>query len=158
MDVLYQGHLFNQSWWLILSISYFISSLDLIIHDMTTWFSIALNTNLVVIYSNVEVLINKPVGFLQLVHLISMASNLSLSSIKRNSNIANTLNNEGIIPLFGFKILAVYSIMVRKGNQSIVYSIVVGQYKLLLWRSIFFFRRCRQFSINISFVRCSIMI
>ena len=75
---------------------------------------------------------NKPVAFL----LIAWASNLSLSSIEINSNIANAFNNEGVIPLFGYRILAVCSIMVRKGNHWIVSLIVVGQYKLLPWRSI----------------------
>ena len=113
MDVLYQGTLFNQYLWLVLSISYFISLLDLIIHNMHIWCDIAFNTNLVIIYSNVEVLKYKPVSFLQLIHRIDMASNLSPSSIKRKSNMTNTFNNELISPCFGFRILAVCSIMVR---------------------------------------------
>ena len=135
MAVLYQGPLFNQSWWLILSISYFISLLDMIIHDIPTWCNTAFNTHLVIISSNGEVLKNKPVGFLQLIHLIAMASNLSQSSNKRNSNMANTLNNEGIIPLFGFRILVLCSLMARKVNHWIVSFIVFFQYKSLSWQS-----------------------
>ena len=49
-------------------------------------------TNLVTIYSNIEVPKYKPASFLQLIHLIDMASNLYPSSIKRNSNMAKTFN------------------------------------------------------------------
>ena len=127
MDVLYQEPLFNQSWWLLLSISYFISSLDQIIHDLPTWCNLAFNTNLVIIYSDVKVFKYKHVYFLKLILLIAMDSNLSLSPIKHNSNMSNTLNNEVILPLFGFIIFAVCSIMVRKRNHLIVSFIVVGQ-------------------------------
>ena len=45
--------------------------------------------------------------------------------------MGNTFNNEGISPLFGFRIFAVFSVMVRKGNHLIVSFIEVGQYKSL---------------------------
>ena len=131
MFVLYQVPLFNQYWWLLLSISYFISFLDLIIRDIPTRCNIAFNTNVVIIYSNVEFYKYKPVSFLQLVHLIAMKSNVSVSPIKRNSKITNTFNYEGIIPAFVFIIFALYYIMARKGNYSFVSFINVSQYKSL---------------------------
>ena len=117
MDVLYQGPLFNQLGLLLLSIPYNISSLENIIHDIPTWCNTAINTNLVIVSSNVEVTKYKPVYFLQWIYHIYMAYTLSLSSIKRNSNMTNNFNNEEISPLFGFIIFSVCSIMARKGNH-----------------------------------------
>ena len=133
MSVLYQGPLFNQSGWLILSISYIIFSLEQIIHDIPTWYNISFKTNLVIIYSNDEVLKCETVYSLKFIHLIAMASTLYLSSTKRNWSMANTFNNKVIIPLFGFRIFAVCFIMVIKGNHWIVSFIEVGQYKSLSW-------------------------
>ena len=95
--------------------------------------------------------------FLQLIHLIAMASNLSPSSIKCNSNIVNNLNNELIIPSFGFRIFSVCFVMVRKGKYWIVYFIVVGQYKSLLWRSVILFSEVsdRLSSIFLSYTEAS---
>ena len=138
MYVLYQGTIFNQSGWLIFSISYFIFLLDNIIHNIPTWCNIAFNTNLVIISSNVEFIKYKPVYFLQCIHLVDMASTSYLSPFKRNWNMKKNLNNEEIIPLSGIRIFAVCSIMSRKGNHCIVYFIEVGQYKFLSWRSIYF--------------------
>ena len=112
--------------------------MDHIIHDIPAWCNILFNTNLVNISSHVEVPKYKPVYFLQLIPLIATASTLYLSWIKINTNMENTFNNEVIIPLFGFRIFSVCSIMVRKGNHWIVSFIVVGQYKSLSWRSIYF--------------------
>ena len=100
---------------------------QLIIHDMPTWCNIALNTNLVIISSNVEFSKYKPVSLFKLIHLIAMTFNSSSSPIKRNSNMANTFNNDEISPLFVFIIFSVFYIMVRKGNQLIVSFIDVGQ-------------------------------
>ena len=116
--------------------------MDLIIHDISAWSNIAFNTNLMIISSNVEFNKYRPVSFLQLIHLIYMQSSFYLSPIKSNPNIANAFNNEGIISLFGFIILAVCSIMTRKGNHWILYFIDVGQYKSLSWRLISFFSEC----------------
>ena len=44
-----------------------------------------------IISYNVEFLKYKPVSFLQLIHLIDMASTLSISSIKFNSNMEKHL-------------------------------------------------------------------
>ena len=66
--------LFNQSGWLLSSISYFIFSLEQIIHDIPTWYNIVFNTNLVIISSNVEFIKYKPVSFLQLIHLTYIIS------------------------------------------------------------------------------------
>ena len=136
MYVLYHGTLFNQSEWLILSISYNIYLLDQIIHDIPTWCNIAFNTNLVTIYSIVVFLKYKPVSLLKLIHLISISPttfpySFCLSSNKRNSNMENTSNNEGTSPLFGFRIFTVCSIISRKGNRWILYFIEVGQHKPL---------------------------
>ena len=109
--------IFNQSVLLPLFISYNIYLLWQIIHDVPTWWNVAFNTNLVIISPNVEVPKYKPVYFLQLINLMALASSLYLLSIKRNSNMANTFNNEGISHLCGFRIFAVCSIMVRKGNH-----------------------------------------
>ena len=143
MYVLYQGPLFNQSGWLLFSVSYFISLLDQIIHDIPTWCNIAFNKNLVIISSIVEFIKYKPVSLLQLIHLISIISTTfpsssSLLSNKRNWNMENTVNNEVISPLFGFRIFAVCSTTVIKGNHWIVSFIEFGQYKLLSWQSIYF--------------------
>ena len=122
----------------------------MIIHDIPTWCNITFNTNLVTIYLNVEVPKNKPVYFLHLMHLIAMTPKFALSQIKRNLNMSNTFNNEVIIPLFVFLILAVRSIMARNVNQSIVSFIDVGQYESLSWGlNLFFIRRFIQVSINV---------
>ena len=92
-------------------------------------------------FPNVEVLKYKPVPFLPLIHLISMASTLSLSSIKFNSNMANNFNTEVVRLCFGFIIFVVCYIMVIKENHWILSFILVGQYKSLSWRSIYFFKK-----------------
>ena len=137
MYVLYQGPLFNQSVLLLLSISYFIYLLEQIIHNIPTWCNIVFNTNLEIISSNVNVVKYKPVSFLQLIHLIDMTSTLFLSSIKLNSNMENTFNNEVIIPCFVFITFALCSIMVVKGDHIILSFVDVGNYMLLSWQSIY---------------------
>ena len=131
MSVLYQGSLFNQYWWLILSISYLISFMELIVHDIPKWNKISFNTNLVIISSYIEVPENKHVSFLQLIHLIAMTSKCSLSPIQRNSNMSNNFNVDKISPLFVFIRFSVCYIMARKGNQSIASFIDVGKYESL---------------------------
>ena len=111
-----------------------------------------------IIYSNVEVPKYKLVSFLQLIHLIDMACTLYLYSIKLNSNMANTFNNEGICPLFGFIILAVCSIMAIKGNHRIVSFIEVGQYKLLSRGSIYCLSEGLNKLASLSFILCIINI
>ena len=123
IDLLYQGTLFNQSQWLFLSISYFISWFVLVIHNIPTWSNIGFNTKLVIISSNVVFFKNIPVSLLQLIHLIDMTSDFSSSQFKRYSNMANTF----IRPIFFSIIFAVFSIMTRKGNHRIVSLIDVVQ-------------------------------
>ena len=72
--------------------------------------------------------------------------------------MANTFNIKGISPLFGFRILKVYYIMVRKGIHLIVYFIEVGQFKLLSGRSIYFLEEVLYTLASICFIRCSINI
>ena len=60
-----------------------------------------------------------------------MTSKTYLSPIKRNPNMAKLFNNDRVSLLFVFVRFTVCSIMVRKGNQSIVYFIDIGQYESL---------------------------
>ena len=114
MDLLYPGLLLNQSWWLVSFISYSISRLELIIHDIPTWCNIAFNTNLVTISSYTPVKLvseSKPVYLLQLVRLIDKTPNSLFPRLKRISNMANIFNNDDIIPLFFCILCSVCSIM-----------------------------------------------
>ena len=81
MFLLYHGPLFNQSRWLLLVfISYSISWLELIIHDIPTWCNISFNKNLVTISSYTQVkLVSefKPVSLLQWIHFIDTVSKYS---------------------------------------------------------------------------------
>ena len=143
MSLLYQGTLLNQLGWLLLTISYFISSLGHIIHNIPTWYNTSFNTNLVIISSSIEFLKYKLVSSLLLINLMDIIStnfpySYSLSSNKLNWNMSNTFNNEVVSALFGFRIFTVCSIMVRKWDHWIVSFIEVGQYKSLSWRSISF--------------------
>ena len=72
-----------------------------------------------IISSNVYLFKYKPVSFLQLIHLIAMTYNFSLSPIRQHSNIENDFNNKGIIPLFGPIIFALCYIMARKGKTEL---------------------------------------
>ena len=89
--LLYNGPLFNQSRWLILLvISYSISWLELVIHEISTWCKISFNTYLVMTssYSQVkEVSGFKPVYFLQLIHFKEKHPNHCL----HNSSVFQTM-------------------------------------------------------------------
>ena len=64
----------------------------------------------------------------------SYVVHFSSSPSKRNSNMANTFNNDEIIPIFVLIIFSVCSIMVIKWNHLIVYFIDVGQNSSRSWQ------------------------
>ena len=130
MFLLYHGPLFNQSRWLLsVFISYYISLLDLIIHDIPTWWNIAFNTSLVTISSYNQVKLvskSKPVSLLQLIHFIDKASKSSSQKIKRISNMEDIFNNDDIRPWFSCILFALCPMMARKGNHCILFLLMLA--------------------------------